>query len=103
VLSNKLIKRRFRLVYLYIHTRSEVSLRIVIVVYIAPSKPSRTYVSLGCWNDKKKRAIADMDKDRNLGGVPYGIRANAIEKCAFAAEAKGYRVFAVQVLKIYVQ
>ena len=53
-------------------------------------------IDLGCWADNFNRAIPTLEgSDARLDGIYY-TRANALEKCVAAAEARGFTVFALQ-------
>ena len=55
------------------------------------------YESLGCWKDRKKRAITTLEgTDSRLTGE-YWERENPVEICFEVAKSKGYPAFAVQV------
>ncbi|XP_078369566.1 E-selectin-like isoform X3 [Oculina patagonica] len=54
------------------------------------------YDGIGCYKDTSDRAIPTIEgQDPILDGV-YTGRENAIEKCAIAAQRKGFHMFAVQ-------
>ncbi|XP_068721032.1 uncharacterized protein [Montipora capricornis] len=54
------------------------------------------FETIGCFKDTSNRAIQSLEgKDSILDGS-YGVRKNAIAKCAVAAMRKGYKMFAVQ-------
>ena len=60
------------------------------------------YQSLGCWADTKEwrnsimRAIHSLEGLHPLLNDDYKKRSNPITKCAKAAKAYGYKIFAVQ-------
>ena len=54
------------------------------------------YESLGCYRDKRVRAIPSMENRDILLKDSYLQRSYAIEKCALAAIIRGYKTFAVQ-------
>ena len=60
------------------------------------------YQSLGCWADTKEWRKSIMRAIRSMEGLhpslndDYKKRSNPITKCAAAAKAYGYKVFAVQ-------
>ncbi|KAI8500443.1 hypothetical protein Bbelb_220090 [Branchiostoma belcheri] len=56
----------------------------------------RQYTSLGCWGDRRDRAIPWLDgKDSRLYGH-YQKRHNPTNKCYQVARSRGYTVFAIQ-------
>jgi len=54
--------------------------------------------SIGCFEDISwSRPIPSLEgQDPRLEGVNYKRRTDAIEKCAFVAKQRGYKVFALQ-------
>ena len=54
------------------------------------------YKSLGCWKDKPRRAIPQIDgSDARIRGN-YRARKDAINKCFHVARERGNKIFAVQ-------
>ena len=51
---------------------------------------------LGCFKDTGRRAISPLEGRSRLLKGHYRRRRYAIQKCALAAQKRGYRVFAVQ-------
>jgi len=69
-------------------------------IILAPKLASHKvrYESLGCWKDEMFRSITNLERlanDPDLKG-DYKDREDAVDKCASAAERRGYPVFAVQ-------
>ena len=59
-------------------------------------KPEIKITDLGCWGDTGSRAIPSLEgQDVGLDG-PYWTRIDALQKCAAAAEARGWTFFALQ-------
>ena len=57
---------------------------------------TKAFYSLGCFKDKRNRAIPTLEgKSATLDGS-YKSRSNPIQKCYDAAKSFGYSVFAVQ-------
>ena len=56
----------------------------------------RPFKSLGCWADRRHRAIPTMEGMSHILRGNYGTRRNAVKKCYQAAKAKGFKCFAVQ-------
>ena len=54
------------------------------------------YESLGCYKEKRERAIPSMENRDVLLKDSFSQRNHAIEKCALAAIIRGYKTFAVQ-------
>ena len=52
--------------------------------------------SIGCFKDTGRRAISPLEGRSRLLRGHYRRRRYAIQKCALAAQRRGYRVFAVQ-------
>ena len=55
-----------------------------------------TAYSIGCFRDTGRRAISPLEGRSRLLRGSYRHRRYAIQKCALAAQKRGYRVFAVQ-------
>ena len=53
-------------------------------------------MTLGCWGDKTDRAIPTLEGTSHFLDGNYKKREKKIEKCALAAKAAGYTVFAIQ-------
>ena len=54
------------------------------------------YIDIGCYRDRRSRAIASLEgKDPLLTGW-HKNRKNSIEKCAIVARKRGFRMFSVQ-------
>lgn len=58
--------------------------------------PTLTFTDLGCWRDTAERAIRGVDGMLQANYGPYKSRADAIQRCARYAKARGNSVFAVQ-------
>jgi len=54
------------------------------------------YESLGCYKNKDVSAIPSMERSDVLLKYSYLLRNHAIQKCAVAALARGYKMFAIQ-------
>ncbi len=54
------------------------------------------YESLGCYRDKRVRAIPSMEGRDVLLEDSYSQRNDAIQKCAVAAKVRGFKTFAIQ-------
>ncbi|PFX15365.1 G-protein coupled receptor GRL101 [Stylophora pistillata] len=60
------------------------------------STPSVEYRSVGCFADKRHRAIPTLEGADPISAEKYDERTRAIEKCALAARKRGFTMFAVQ-------
>ena len=60
------------------------------------SMSSLSAKGLGCFRDTGRRAILPLEGKSRLLKGHYRRRRYAIQKCALAAQKRGYRVFAVQ-------
>ncbi|XP_077978220.1 uncharacterized protein LOC144433736 [Glandiceps talaboti] len=54
------------------------------------------YVSIGCWKDKRKRAMEILEDTDDTLSDNYRKRDDAIRKCAQVAASRGFLVFGVQ-------
>ena len=57
---------------------------------------STEYTSLGCWRDKRARAIPQLEGSDPSLRDNYMRRSDAINKCYRVARARGFVLFAVQ-------
>lgn len=57
---------------------------------------SVTAYSIGCYRDTGRRAILPLEGRSRLLRGSYRRRRYALQKCALAAQRRGYRVFALQ-------
>ena len=53
--------------------------------------------NLGCWKDKRNRAIPTLEGQDPILGGKYQNRLDAWFKCATASHRRGFTVFALQV------
>ena len=64
--------------------------------FLEVSTPSVEYRSVGCFADKRHRAIPTLEGADPISAEKYDERTRAIEKCALAARKRGFTMFAVQ-------